>query len=137
MTTPQPKFAFASPSWIAAAEEILNDLVAEHGREGRRFALCERFTDAPREIAPSGLAGWWFRIDGKSVVVGRGTIDDADLEITADYTATLPAARAIYTREGLIQSAQEPKPGVTRVQRGERPPRYMIELHNRLALLTA
>jgi len=133
------KLTFASAPWIAEARRVLEDLVSNHGEDGRRFSLCERFSDAPRDIAPSGVAAWYFRIDGKSVTVSAGEIPDADVEISADYQATLPVARLVYTPEILAArratAEQAPPPG----RKGDmsKAPPYLVELHNRLALVTA
>ena len=50
------KLAFASPGWVDEARRVLEDLVSTHGEAGRRFSVCERFTSAPADIAPSGTA---------------------------------------------------------------------------------
>ncbi|MSR12086.1 MAG: hypothetical protein EXR84_09845 [Gammaproteobacteria bacterium] len=132
------KLAFASAAWVDEARRVLEDLVSTRGEAGRKFSVCERFTTAPTDVAPSGTAAWHFRIDGKSVTVGAGEIGDADVQITADYRATLPAARLVYTREILAaratQRAAAPPPGI----KGDmtKAPPYLVELHNRLALVT-
>jgi len=127
------KVVFASGPWMDAARVILERLVAEHGEAGRTFSLCERFNDAPREIAPRGFAAWHFRIDGKSASVGSGEIEDADVTITVDYAAVLPGARCVYTPQ---QLAQRPPVGTSRGDLSKAPA-YLLELHNRLALITA
>ena len=130
------KVAFASPAWIAAAREILEALVAAHGRPGRRFSLCERFTDPPPELSATGEVAWHFRIDGSAVEVGAGAIGDADVTITADYEKSLPAARLVYTPEVLAQrSPAAPRPGVQGDLASS--PGYLVELHNQLAAITA
>lgn len=133
------KLAFASPGWVDEARRVLEDLVSTHGEAGRRFSVCERFTSAPADIAPSGTAAWYFRIDGKSVAVAAGEIADADVEITADYQTTLPVARLVYTPEilaaGATQRAAAPPPRI-KGDMSKSPP-YLVELHNRLALVTA
>ena len=128
------KVVFASRAWVDAARVILEALVAENGEPGRRFSLCERFRDVPRDVAPLGAAAWHFRIDGKSVVVGSGEIGNADVTITADYDAILPGARRVYGPEDLARRG-EPI-GVTQGDLSKAPA-YLIELHNRLALITA
>jgi hypothetical protein len=131
-----PKLEFASAAWIAEARRILEALVAAHGEPGRRFSVCEVFTDAPAEVAPSGVASWHFRIDGKTVEAGPGTIDGPDVLISADYAATLPNARLVYTPEILAQRRAARSDGA-RSGGGPKAPRYLVELHNRLAVLTA
>ena len=132
------KLAFAGPEWIAAAEAILRTS-RRHGEAGQRFSLCERFTDAPVEISPSGLAAWWFRLDGQTVEVGAGEIGDADATVTADYVATLPVARLVYTPEVIAERRAKRERGELPSQQGDwsRAPRWLTELHNRLAVITA
>jgi hypothetical protein len=127
------KVVFASGPWVNAARVILERLVAEHGEQGRTFSLCERFNEAPREISPRGVVAWHFRVDGKSASVGSGEIDDADVTITVDYAAVLPGARRVYTPE---QLAERPPIGTTSGDLSKAPS-YLLELHNRLALITA
>lgn len=133
------KLAFASRAWVDAARAILEDLVSRHGEPGRCFSVCERFTGAPSDVAHSGIAAWHFRIDGQSVIVGEGEVGDADVVITADYNATLPNARLVYTPEVLAQRAAErahgARPGV--VGDMSKAPAYLVDLHNRLAVVTA
>ena len=133
------KFAFASGAWIDAARSILRDLVVDRGEPGRRFSVCERFTNAPQDVASSGTAAWHFRIDGKSVTVEPGEIADADVTITAAYEATLPNARLVYTPEILAQRAVNRAQGKAPAIEGDmsKAPPYLVELHNRLAILTA
>lgn len=133
------KLAFASGDWIDAARTILEELVRDRGEPGRRFSVCERFTNAPPDFATSGIAAWHFRIDGKSVTVGPGEIADADVTITADYEATLPAARLVYTPAILAQRAASRAQGGAPGVEGDmsKAPPYLVELHNRLAVLTA
>lgn len=138
-TAAAQKLAFASADWIDEARRILEDLVGARGEDGRRFSVCERFTGAPAEVAVSGVAAWYFKIDGRSVVVGSGELADADVLISADYDATLPAARLVYTPEILAQRATAraatPPPGI-KGDMSKAPP-YLVELHNRLAVVTA
>ncbi|MEI6440978.1 MAG: hypothetical protein WCO83_12295 [Alphaproteobacteria bacterium] len=133
------KLTFASSAWVDEARRILNDLVSAHGEIDRRFSVCERFTSAPLDMAPSGNVAWYFRIDGKSVEVASGEITDADVEITADYQTTLPIARLVYTPEFLAarRAAANQSPNAGRKGDMSKAPPYLVELHNRLALVTA
>ena len=130
---------FASPEWIAAARAILSKLAADHGKPADSFSLCERFTDAPADLWPSGLAAWWFRIDGASAQVGTGEIADADASVTHDYAATLPTARLVYTPEILAERSAKRARGELSGRQGDwsGAPAYLVELHNRLAAITA
>ena len=132
-------YAFAGPDWINAARSILEDLVRTHGEPGRTFSVCETFTGAPPEVASSGTAAWHFQIDGKTAKVGPGPLPEADVQIRNDYTATLPVARLVYTPEVLARRAADREsgkappaaPGMAKA------PPYLVELHNRLAAVTA
>ena len=133
------KVEFASAGWIDQARIVLDDLVATNGEEGKTFSACEIFTGAPASVAESGTAAWHFFIDGKTVRVGAGDVDGTDLRIRADYKSALPGARLVYTPELLAERAKQPpaeNPGSeTQGDMANLPP-YLIELHNRLALVT-
>ncbi len=130
---------FASPAWITEARRILEDLVGAHGEPGKTFSVCEVFTDAPPGVAESGTAAWHFHIDGGSVRVGEGEVDDADVTIRADYQTALPGARLVYTPESLAERAKQPPPENPPSIKGDmsKAPPYLIELHNQLAVITA
>jgi hypothetical protein len=134
------KVEFASAAWVDLARNVLDDLVASNGEEGKTFSACEIFTDAPVSVAESGTAAWYFYIDGKTVRVGIGEVDDTDLKIRGDYVTTLPGARLVYTPEILAERAKQPpaeNPGSEIKGDMANLPPYLIELHNRLALVTA
>ena len=133
------KVAFARADWIDEAKSVLEDLVAKHGEAGANVsAYVKYFSGAPQDIAPSGTAAWHFYIDGKSVTAGAGEVDDADVTIRADYEETLPAARLVLTPEVLAERAANPPESAATMEgdMSQAPP-YLIELHNRLALITA
>ena len=91
------KFNFVSDEWVDQAETILNDLVSQFGVEGVSFSVCETFFDAPKEIDASGVASWHFYIDGKSVRVGKGKVEDVDVKIKFDYVKASVIAKITYT----------------------------------------
>ena len=135
------KFNFVSDEWVDQAEIILNDLVSQFGVEGVSFSVCETFFDAPKEIDASGVASWHFFIEGKSVRVGKGKIEDVDVKINFDYAKASVIAKVVYTEEiiakqkedlALVKKNLEKKGKVVK-----EPPKYLSELHNRLALLTS
>jgi hypothetical protein len=132
------KVEFGSSEWVARARAFLTDLAAALGEPGRCFSVCEVFTGAPVDLAPAGVIAWHFYIDGSEVRVGFGEVEDTDVKITADYRNTLPAAREIYTPEILAERASRPATAEREV-RGDlsRAPAYLVELHNRLAVITA
>ena len=134
------KVDFASAPWVDQARAVLDELVATHGEPGFAFSVCEIFTDAPTHVAESGTAAWHFYIDGKTARVGVGEVGDTDVTIRADYETTLPAARLVYTPEILAERAsQPPDENAARNVEGDmtRLPPYLVELHNRLAVITA
>jgi hypothetical protein len=135
---PGNKVEFLSEEWLEVARDVLNEIVTRHGKPGDYFSLCERFTDAPASIAPSGLASWHFRINGTSVQADSGEINDADVTITTDYQAILPMARLVYSpdKADLRKSHADKHPSRIDGDISKVPP-YLGELHNRLAVVTA
>ncbi len=134
------KVDFASAAWVDAARTVLEDLVAAHPDENLKCSVCEVFTNAPAHVAPSGTAAWHFYIDGASVTVDSGERDDVDLRLGGDYEDALPGARTVYTPEYLAERAkQEPDPEVQANIQGDMSilPPWIVELHNRLAPITA
>jgi len=135
------KVDFASAAWVDAAREVLEDLVATHSQPGLKFSVCEVFTDSPAHVAPSGTAAWYLFVDGKSVTVGMGERDDVDLRMGGDYQSALPGARTVYTPEYLAErEKQEPDPDAPQPNIQGDPsilPPWIVELHNRLAPITA
>jgi len=133
------KVAFAGPAWVDRARAILEDLAARHGEPGKRFSVCETFTGAPSDVAPSGTAAWHFVIDGNHATVAPGALPEAQVQIKADYTATLPVARLVYTPEFLAKRAAARAAGTAppAAKGMEKAPPWLTELHNRLAVITA
>ena len=141
MNKKKTKFSFVSDEWVDQAEIILNDLVTQFGVEGVSFSVCETFFDAPKEIDASGVASWHFYIDGKSVRVGKGKVEDVDVKIKFDYVKASVIAKITYTEEIITKQKKETekvKKNIEIAGKGfKEPPGYLQELHNRLALLTA
>ena len=135
------KVHFASAAWVDAARVVLEDLVAEHCDDDTKLSVCEAFTDAPPHVAASGTAAWYFYIEGKSVTVGVGEVDDTDVTIRADYVMALPGARAVYTPEYLAERAANPPPPPEPPPeiKGDTStfPAWLVELHNKMAVITA
>jgi hypothetical protein len=138
----EEKVPFAGPAWVDAARGVLQELVAEHGVDGAKFSVCEAFAAAPLEFADEdGFAAWHFYIDGKDVQVGRGRVGDVDVTIQATWELVLPMARLVYTPELLAQWEKNPpeRPeDPNALQNGDMTnmPPYLMELHNRLAVIT-
>jgi hypothetical protein len=134
------KFNFVSDEWVDQAEIILNDLVSQFGVEGVSFSVCETFSDAPKEIDASGVASWHFFIEGKSVRVGKGKVEDVDVKINFDYAKASVIAKVVYTEEIITKQKEETEKAKEALaiagKEFKEPPDYLPKLHNRLALLT-
>ena len=141
MSEEKTKFEFVSNEWVNQAKIILNDLVSQFGVEGVSFSVCETLSDAPKEIHTSGIVSWHFYIDGKSVRVGKGKVEDVDVKINFDYAKASIIAKVIYTKKIITkqkEGAEKAKEALAIAGKGfKEPPDYLPELHNRLALLTA
>ena len=142
MSENQAKVPFVSPAWVDIARGMLEELVSEHGEEGKKCSICEAFAEAPEEFADTdGFAAWHFYIDGKSVRVGIGRVSDTDALIQATWETSLAGAKRIITPE-LVEEMKKnpPTPPVDANLKleGDRSkfPAYLGELHNRMALLT-
>ena len=133
------KVHFASAEWVDLARAALEELAAEHGDEGAKLSVCEIFTGAPAHVAESGTAAWYFVMDGKRVTVALGEMPDADVVIRADYETSLPGARAVYTPEYLAKMPSMPPPKIPPEIKGDTSafPSWLVELHNRMAVVTA
>ena len=135
MTDTTKKLAFGSPEWVDVARTVLEELVAKHGEIGKSFSVCEAFTDAPPGMAGPDptTATWHFSIVDKTVTVGEGELSDADMNVSVPYAQALPAARFVYTPEMVAQAERrQPQGGAG----GPALPSYLVELHNRLAVVT-
>ena len=84
-----------------------------------------------------GAAAWHFRIVDKTVSVGRGAIEEADMNVSADYKSVLPMVRLVYTPE-MVAQMQRGRPQAPAESSGGQvtPPSWLVELHNRLAVVT-
>ena len=115
--------------------------MSRFGEEGVSFSVSETFTDAPKEIDSSGTASWYFFIEGKSVRVGKGKTEKTDVRINYDYAKANVIAKIIYTEEIIAKQKEETEKALeVLTKKGKefkKPPDYLSELHNRLALLTA
>ena len=140
MNKKKTKFSFVSDEWVDQAEIILNDLVTQFGVEGVSFSVCETFFDAPKEIDASGVASWHFFIEGKSVRVGKGKVEDVDVKINFDYAKASVIAKVVYTEEIITKQKEETEKAKEALaivgKEFKEPPDYLPKLHNRLALLT-
>lgn len=137
MTTQATKVVFASHEWLDLAREVLEDLVAQHGKAGTSFSVCEVFTNAPHGmIGPDpAKAAWHFCIVDKTVTVGEGEIDSADMAVSVEYEKALPMARRTYPAflGWLVMPVIRL---LSYLRRKPSPPGYLMDLHNRLALVT-
>ena len=137
------KHVLGSPEWIACAGRILKELVAEFGETGQSFSGCEILVGGPKEIADAdGCACWSITVDGKNLRFHPGRADDTELVLQATWELELTGARTVYTPEYLAEQERSPTP------RPEDPnlalqgdlsklPAWMLEFHNRMAVVTA
>ncbi len=134
--TDTEKVVFASHEWLVLARKVLEELVVEHGEAGASFSVCEAFTDAPEGVAgPQGAtAAWHFRIVDKSVTVGAGEIEGADMFLRVPYRRAVRGARFVYP--GFVRFLVWPLGLIARLRGRPSPPPYLMELHNRLARVT-
>ena len=131
------KVIFASQEWLDLARGVLEDLVAQHGEHGTSFSVCEVFTNAPEGmVGPDATrAAWHFCIENKTVTVGEGEIDGADMAVSVDYSNALRMARRVYPA-AIGWLAMPIVRLVSRMRGKPVPPAYLLDLHNRLALVT-
>ena len=133
---------FASPAWVDLARVVLDDLVTQYEQRGITFSICEKFMDAPPEFADKrGVAAWHFYVNGNDVRVGRGSVADTDVRIRASWALALPGARQVYTPEFLAEQQKNPTPIPDDPHRSiegdmSKAPSWLMELHNRLAVMT-
>jgi hypothetical protein len=90
---------FASNEWLAAAEAIINDVLAMPGMDvaGHGVRCSEVFTAAPPDLSgrrPDGARAWHWELENGRASVGDGERDGVDLKVFADYHAILPLARS-------------------------------------------
>ena len=137
MTTQGTKVVFASSEWLDLAREVLEDLVARHGTVGTSFSVCEVFTNAPNGmIGPDPTrAAWYFSIVDKTVTVGEGEIEGADMAVSVEYAKALPMARRSYPAF-LVWLVMPVVRLLSFLRRKPSPPGYLLDLHNRLAVVT-
>jgi len=92
------KVEFASPAWMALAEEVIRKELDGVDVGGQTFAVSEEFTDPPAHLLADGQKSiaWHFRVSDAGVEVGDGPLTDADMVTTVDYQAVLPVARLVY-----------------------------------------
>ena len=132
---------FVSPEWVDLARKVLEDLVSEHGETGVKYSICEAFVGAPEELADeNGELAWHFFVDGKEVEVASGRAD-TDISIQATYATSLPRARLVYTPELTKEWEKNPPeppddPNLKVDGDTSTIPKYLSELHNRLAVAT-
>ena len=141
MNKEKTKFEFVSSEWIDQAKIILEDLVSQFGLEGVSFSVYETFTDAPKHIDHSGVASWHFYINGYTIKVGKGKVEDTDVKINFDYQKASVIAKVVYTEEIIAQQKEDFLIAKKNLEKKgkilKEPPDYLTKLHNRLALLTS
>ncbi len=125
------KVVFASPAWIQLAQTTLTDLVSAYGNPDDEFSVCEVFLNVPADVNAESTVAWHFFIKGTDLKSGVGEADEVEVRIAVEYEDALAAARRVYAPDDVALA--QPRHSLGSAQ----PPRYLVELHNRLALLTA
>jgi len=93
----EASFEFCSHEWVEMANAFVQDAAAEVDLTGINYTFNEIFTDAPAHLGSDdhGQIGWYMRVSEGAVTIKRGILDEADVNITADYQMILPLARMI------------------------------------------
>jgi hypothetical protein len=92
------RFEFLSDAWLDEARKFLERefQIRSEKLSGRRFTLCERFTDAPPHLKfADNAACWSIWYDGANVSVSRDFDAAADVTVEGDYQAALTAAQFV------------------------------------------
>ena len=102
------KVDFCSKAWIAAARAYLLRASRDADLNGVDVTFNEVFTDPPAHLDPDGVGriGWYLRVTDGQVEVGEGILPHADLRLTVDYAAVLPAARWLSSDAPLPEASQ-------------------------------
>ena len=132
------KVDLGSQAWLEHARAILEELVQRHGVEGVNFSLVEELYDAPPGlIGPrSDVVSWNLVVEGRRARVAEGELPAPDVRIRGAYRTMLEGARTVICEDqlpkGPVHTAQQQVEGSP-----SKMPRYLAELHNRLAAITA
>ncbi len=141
---------FASPEWNKKLAELAEGLLRAPGVDlgDITFALTEKFTGVPEDVAPGGTSGWYVRVRSGKVDSGTTPLDQAELKITADWATThADAVKIVPTDPTPEERAEQEKAQAALVETGkvkyeatiEMPPamaRALASLHNDIASLT-
>lgn len=103
------KFEFCSADWVGLAREYIEERAQNADLTDLRISFNEVFTDPPAHLDPleTGTVGWYVRTADGQVEVNSGVLPNADLKLTVDYQAVLPAARRLSTDPPLNEAVQE------------------------------
>ena len=86
------KYPLASSGWLAYAHGVITERAAAN--PGQTLSICERYTDAPADIANSGTDAVWSCVVADGIVDFRSSArDDVGVLIVGDYRSCLPLAR--------------------------------------------
>ena len=92
---------FASPEWVAAAQEALTVAATRHAdglKDLGKFTLCEVGHNAPAYLHSGASLAWHVTFKGSAVEVHTGELpaDECDLKIQADHSILSNLARIQY-----------------------------------------
>lgn len=103
------KFEFCSAEWVGLARGYIEERAQDADLKGLSISFNEVFTDPPAHLDPqeTGTVGWYVRTADGRVEVNSGVLPTADLKLTVDYQAVLPAARRLSTDPPLNEVVQQ------------------------------
>jgi hypothetical protein len=137
------KFEFASPGWMSALHEALQDC-ASRADPATRLSLCEVFTGVPAHLDRhgTGVLAWHCRVRDGVPHFEETEADDTDTKVVADYEFLIPLTHWRLdpsTREELEAYLAKGVSDGRFMRRGDGShfPAAFSELHNMLVDLTA
>lgn len=93
--------SFATPEWVAAAQEALTAAVAKHAdglKDLGEFTLCEVAHNPPAYLHAGAKLAWYVKFDGSKVEAHTGELsaDQCDLKIEGDHSIMSNLGRIQY-----------------------------------------
>ena len=140
---------FASPEWVDAAREVLNETVGHNTEEMvdlGKFTLCEVAHNPPAYLHTGATLAWHAHFSGATVDVETGELEsaDCDFKVQGDHSVLSNLARVQYHgKDPNVVAAAQARLGVlTRWQIDGALPQHAVlgsvlrTLHDRMAVRT-
>ncbi|MGW5225503.1 hypothetical protein [Nocardia niigatensis] len=91
-------YEYVSPEWLDAVKLIVTDLLQDQDLGSLDYVICEDLASPPpgRANTPAGTLSWYLRIRGNNLEVHRGSVDDANIRVVADYATHHELSRRIW-----------------------------------------